>query len=209
MKLPAKTAHHSSVLYNDKFMVPGGDDGNSTSDKIYEVRVVPAYTVKALSRMPEQRRDHCAEIFDDSLLILGGRTTGGYHDNLSSVVLYDIKNNACKQLTPLPYEVSEMAAVKWGDNVVVIGGRDKRGRKLNTVVMSNMKTERSHMLPSMRYRRCACAGVVVGNNIVVLGGVDEQGQRLKTVEAFNFQRNTWQELPEMSQARYCHTAVVV
>ena len=80
--LPAKIAHHSSVLYDDKFTVTGGDDGNSTSDKIYEVGIVPAYTVKALSRMPEQRRDHWAE------------------------------NNACKQLTPLPYEVSEMATVK-------------------------------------------------------------------------------------------------
>ena len=71
MKLPAKIAHHSSVLYDDKFMVTGGDDGNSTSDKIYEVGVVPAYTVKALSRMPEQRQDHWAENKDK---ITGRRT---------------------------------------------------------------------------------------------------------------------------------------
>ncbi len=67
------------------------------------------------------------EIFDDSLLIVGGSTTGSYQDNLSSVVLYDIKKNECKQLAPLPYEVSEMATVRWGDNIVVIGGIDKHG----------------------------------------------------------------------------------
>ena len=189
-------------------MVTGGDGGNATSDKIHEVQVVPPYTVKTLSRMPEPRQDHCMEIFDDSLLILGGRKSISCRDNLSSVVLYDINNNVCKQLAPLPYEVSLMATVKWGDNVVVIGGADKRGEPLNTVVMYNVKTEQSHMLPPMRCKRWGCTAVVVGNNIVVLGGYGEQG-KLKSVESFNFERYTWQEIPEMSQTRYWHTAVVV
>ena len=211
MKLPARLAYHSSVLYQDKLMVTGGGDRNTggTSDKIHEVQVVPPHTVKTLSQMPEPRQHHCTEIFDDSLLILGGRTTYSYQGNLNSVVLYDIKNNVCKQLTPLPSEVCEMTTVRWGDNVVVIGGVDKHGNKLNTVVMYNVKTQQSHRLPSMRYKRRACTAVVVGNNIVVLGGADERGQELKSVEVFNFECNTWQELPEMSQARYYHTAVVV
>ena len=209
IKLPATLVHHSSGLYNEKLMVTGGYDGNATSDKIHEVQVVPPYTVKTLSKMPEPRQRHCTEIFDDSLLILGGRTTGTYQNNLSSVVLYDIKNNVCKQLKPLPYEVSLMATVRWGDNVVIMGGRDKRGNILNTVVMYNVKTEQSHMLPSMIHKRYRCTAVVVENNIVVLGGVDEIWRALKSVEIFNFERNTWQELPEMLQARYYHSAVAV
>ena len=207
MKLSAKLAYHSSVLYDDKLMVTGGHDGNTTSDKIHEVQVVPPYTVKTLSRMPEPRERHCTELFDNSLLIVGGGLMY-YRDNLSSVILYDIKNNVCKQLAPLPYEVSLMATVRWGDNVVVIGGADKRGKALNTVTMYNLKTEQSHMLPPMRCKRCSCTAVVVGDNIVVLGGLGERGD-LKSVEFFNFERNTWQELPEMSQARWLHTAVVV
>ena len=100
--------------------------------------------------MPEPRQRHCTEIFDDSLLILGGRTTNHDQDNLSSVILYDIKNNVCKQLAPLPYEVSMMSTVRWGDNVVVVGGFNIRSRRLNTVIMYNVKTEQSHMLPPMR-----------------------------------------------------------
>ena len=207
VKLPAELRYHSSVLYDDKLMVTGGHDENGTSDKIHEVQVVPPYTVKTLSRMPEPRRLHGTEIFDDSLLIFGGKTTNHAQNSLSSVVLYDIKNNVCKQLAPLPYEVSDMATVRRGDNVVVIGGVDKRGEALSTVIMYNVKTEQSHMLPSMRCKRLGCAAVVVGNNIVVLGGFG--GRRaLKSVESFNFERITWQELPEMSQARYWHTAVV-
>ena len=141
------------MVYDDTLMVTGGHDGNGTSDNIHEVQVVPPYTVKTLSRMPERRQRHCTEIFDDGLVIVGGRTTGRYLDNLSSVVLYDIKNNVCKQLAPLPYEVSDMATVRWGDKVVVIGDADKRGEPSNTVIVYNVKTEQSHMLPPMRCKR--------------------------------------------------------
>jgi hypothetical protein len=208
VKLPTKLRFHSSVLYNDHLIVTGGDNGNGTSDCIHEVQLVPPYTVKTLSRMPEPRRGHSTQLFDDNLLIVGGRTTGNYRDNLSSVVLYDIKKNECKQLAPLPYEVSQMATVRWGDNIVVIGGDDKHAKALDTVIIYNVKTEQSHLLPSMRCKREGCTAVVIGNNIVALGGWGERGT-LKSVEAFNFESYTWQELPEMSQARYWHTAVVV
>ena len=209
VKLPAKLGYHSSVLYNNQLIVTGGYDENAVSDCIHEIQLVPPYNVKTLSRMPEPRQCHNMEIFDDSLLIVGGMTTGRYQDNLSSVVLYDIKKNECKQLAPLPYEVSRMATVRWGDNIVVIGGIDKHGKELDTVIIYNVKTEQSHMLPSMRCKRRQCTAVVIGNNIVVLGGVDEQGRNLKLVEAFNFERYSWQELPEMSKARYLHTVAVV
>ncbi|CAB4002333.1 RING finger 151-like [Paramuricea clavata] len=208
VKLPAKLKYHSSVLYNNNLIVTGGHYGNATSDCIHEVQLVPPHTVRTLSRMPEGRSAHGMELFDEDLLIVGGRRTGSWEGNLSSVVLYDIKKNECKQLAPLPYEVSLMATVRWGDNIVVIGGVDKRGKVLDTVIIYNVKTEQSHLLPSMRCKRQGCTVVVLGNNIVVLGGYDGQGE-LKSVEAFNFDRNTWEELPEMSQARHLPTAVVV
>ncbi len=211
VKLPAKLALHSAVLYNDQLYVTGGyiESLNQTSDCIHAVQLVPPYTVKTLSRMPEPRQGHCTEILDDNLLIVGGSTTSNCEGYLSSVVLYDIKKNECKQLAPLPYEVSDMATVRWGDNIVVMGGVDKDGKKLDTVIMYNVKTEQCHMLPRMRCKKWGCAAVVIANKIVVLGGRDEQGDDLKSVEAFNFESYHWEELPEMSQERFLHTAVVV
>ena len=206
IKLPTKLANHSSVVHNDHLMVFGGDNG---TDCIHEVQLVPPYTVKTLSRMPEPRVYHCMEIFHDSLLIVGGTPTGRYRDSLSSVVLYDIKKNEWKQLAPLPYEVSTMATVRWGDNIVVIGGIKKNQKTLDTVIIYNVKTEQHHMLPAMRCKRRGCTAVVIENNIVVLGGRDEQDHNLKSVEVFNFESYTWQELPEMSKGRRWHTAVVV
>ena len=209
VKLPAKLTYHSSVLYNDQLIVAGGNIGNDTSDYIDEIQLGLPYTVKTLSRMPEPRQFHSTELSDDNLLIVGGSTTDRYQDSLSSVVLCDIKKNECKQLPPLPYEVSEMATVRWGDNIVVIGGINKHGNILNSVVMYNVNTGQNRMLPPMSCKRRGCTAVVIGNNIVVLGGVGEQGRDLKSVEAFNFESYTWQELPEMSQERWLHTVVVV
>jgi hypothetical protein len=211
VKLPVKLAYHSSVLYNNQLMVTGGciESLKKTSDCIHEVQLLPPYAVKTLSRMPEPRQGHCTEIYDDNLLIFGGCTTEKFKDNLSNVVLYDLKKNEFKQLAPLPYEVCDMATVRWGDNIVVIGGIDKHSNILNTVIMYNVKTEQSHMLPPMRCKRRGCAAVVIGNNIVVLGGRAERGCHLKSVEAFNFESYHWEELPEMSQERLFHTAVVV
>ncbi|XP_028414292.1 kelch-like protein 40b [Dendronephthya gigantea] len=158
--------------------------------------------------MPEHRENHSMELFDENLLIVGGSTTGNRKRRHSSVILYNIKKNELKQLSPFPYEVSDMATVRWEDSIIVIGGIGKQAKTLDTVIMYNVKTEESIMLPSMICGRWGCTAVVIKNNIVVLGGRSDQGQ-LKSVEGFNFERYSWEELPEMSEARYAHTAVVV
>ena len=211
VKLPAELTYHSSVVYNDHLYVTGGyvEGLDQVSDCVDEVLLVPPYTVNTLSTMPEPRQGHGMEIFYDSLLIVGGSTTEDYEDNISSVVLFDIKKKECKQLAPLPYEVSDMATVRWGDNIVVIGGADKDENTLDTVIVYNVKTGQSHMLPPMRCQRRGCTAVVIGNNIVVLGGENQQRNDVKSVEAFNFERYHWEDLPEMSRERSFHIAVVV
>ena len=160
VKLPDKfIIYHSSLEYNNQLIVSGGADRKYTSDLIKAVQIVPPYTVETLSGMPERRQGHTMEIFDNNLLIVGGRTTD--KDNLSSVVLYDIKKNELRQLSPLPYEVSGMATVRWEDNIVVIGGVNKHDNPLDTVIIYNVKTKQSHMLPLMRCKRKGGTVVVI------------------------------------------------
>ena len=210
-KLPARMPTHSSVVYKDSLLVTGGinADQGDYSDCIHEVQLKPPYTVKLVSKMPEQRIRHSTELCDDSILIVGGKKSRDCKDNLSSVLSYDIKKNECQQLHALPYPVSAMATVKWAENVVIIGGADKDDKALNNVIIYNMKTGNSHMLPPMLHKRKGCMAVVIENTIVVLGGRDERGNHLKSVESFNFERFSWEELPEMKEARYQATAVVI
>ena len=210
-KLPVRLYGQRSVVYKDSLFVTGdyNADKDVYSDCIHEVKLKPPYTVKLLSKMPEPRANHSTVLCDDSILIVGGRKTGVCKDNLSSVLSYDIKNNKCQQLPELPYPVSEMATVKWGENVVIIGGTDKGGKALNNVIIYNVKTGNSHMLPPMLHKRFGCMAVVIENAIVVLGGKDERENLLKSVEGFSFDRYTWEELPDMSEGRWFGTAVVI
>ena len=210
-KLPARMFLHSSVVYKDSLFVTGGYNADQRvySDCIYEVKFKPPYTVKLLSKMPEPRACHSTVLCDDSILIVGRIKTGNFKDNLSSVLSYDIKNNECQQLPELPYPVSDMATVKWGENVVIIGGTDNDGKALNNVLIYNVKTGNSHMLPPMLHKRKGCMAVVIENTIVVLGGRDEKQNELKSVEGFSLDRYTWEELPEMNEHRVWSTAVVI
>ena len=210
-KLPAKMLAHSSVVYKDSLLVTGGFNADqfASSDCIHEVQLKPPYTVKLVSKMPEPRIRHNTVLCDDSILIVGGKKSWNCKDNLSSVLSYDIKKNECQQLPALPYPVSEMATVKWAENVVITGGADKDGKVLNNVIIYNIKTGNSHMLPPMLHKRKGCMAVVIENTIVVLGGWDERGNDLKSVEDFNFERFSWQELPDMKESRPFATAVVI
>ena len=210
-KLPARMRSHSSVVYKDSLFVTGGynSDQNVHSNCIHEVELKPPHTVKLLSKMPGPRKSHSTVLCDDSILIVGGSKTVKYKDNLSSVLRYDIKNNNCQQLPELPYPVSEMATVKWGENVVIIGGADKHGEALNKVIIYNVKTGNSHMLPPMLHKRRGCMAVVIENTIVVLGGTDVRKNGSKSVEGFNFDLYTWEELPGMKEPRLFPTAVVI
>ena len=210
-KLPARMWSHSSVVYKDSLFVTGGYnvDQRVLFDCIHEVELKPPHTVKLLSKMPEPRAGHDTLLYDDPILIVGGTKTVKYKDNLSSVLSYDIKNNECQQLPELPYPVNQMATVKWGENVVIIGGADKDGKVLNNVIIYNVKTGNSHMLPPMLHKRRACIAVLIENTIVVMGGTDERRNELKSVEGFSFDRYTWEELPDMTHSRSFATAVVI
>ena len=123
--------------------------------------------------------------------------------------MYDITKNECKELAPLPYPVSRMATVKWGDDhIIIMGGRDSNGKALNTVVMYNIKTQKSHRLPDMKYKRAGCVAAVVRDTVIVMGGKNEREQYLNSVEGFKFDRFTWEELPRMHERRYLATAVL-
>ena len=210
-ELPERWNKHCSVVHNGQLIVVGGIDVDnlSTSDRITEISFVPPHTRKLLATMPQKRCGHGVALFGDKILIVGGTKSVWGYCVLRSVVMYDITKKVCQQLTPLPYAVHEMATVKWGDdNVIIMGGVDSNGKRLNKVLMYNIKTQKSHDLPNMKYKRQGCVAAVVRDTVIVMGGEDERENDLKSVEGFRFDRNSWEVLPSMHEARSNATAAV-
>ncbi len=210
-ELPGRLAGHCSVVYKGRLIVIGGFNGDkgAYSGSITEISLVPPYTSKLLATMPQGRWFHGVAVFDDKIVIVGGRERAGNDSAFRSVVMYDITKNECQELAPFPYSLSEMATVKWGDdNVMIMGGVNGKGEPLNKVLMYNTKTQKSHMLPDMKYKRRGCVAAVVKDTVIVMGGRGERGNFLKSVESFRFDSYSWEELAEMHDARFAATAVV-
>jgi hypothetical protein len=101
-----------------------------------------------------------------------------------------------------------MATVTWKDNVVVLGGRDRDKKPLNTALLYNVTTGSYRMLPAMRRKRYGCTAVIVRDNIIVMGGTENILADIRYCECFSFDTNTWTEFPALNKARTYATAVV-
>jgi N-acetylneuraminic acid mutarotase len=206
-ELPYECSNHQTVVYQQSVIHIGGfQPGKGGSNVISELQLTSPCIMKELCQMPQPRECHGTEVFEDKVLILGGFNSVKTTD---SVLEFDPKRNECKEMPKLPSVLQRMATVRWRDEVVVLGGRDKNNKVLNDVFMYNSKTGKTTALPSMLERRHNCCAVITGNTIVVMGGANEKGQYLSSVECFTMGGSTWENLPAMNIARYRAVAEVL
>ena len=215
--LAFKCCDHQTVVCQQTVFHIGGftnEKLHEWNDKIYELQLAsPSISgiMKELCQMPEPRHSHCAEVFEDKVLILGGIFRHGIA--LDSVFEFDTKRNECKELPNLPVALRRMATVQWRDQVVVLGGQDKDNKAVDDVFMYDIKTGKITVLPSMLEKRFGCCAVITGDTIVVMGGVNEEGallgEDLNSVECFTMGSSTWEYLPAMTKTRYCALAEVL
>ena len=210
-ELPYGCDDHQTIVYQHRVIHIGGYnyDKDTRSNMISQLQLTTPCTMKKLCEMPEPRVCHSAEVFEDKVLVLGGRKSSDSANFLDSVLEFDPKNNECKVMAPLPHPLSRMATVRWRDQVVVIGGRGKDNQVLNDVFMYDCKTGKTTALPSMLEKRHGCHAVIIGDRIVVMGGDNEKRGDLSSVECFTMGGSTWEYLPAMNEVRYKAVAEVL
>ncbi len=210
VKMPIKCHSHTIVCHENSVILTGGrTDDDSVSDGIYEIKLNPPHTTKLLTHIPEPRCSHGCHIIDNQVVVVGGKTTQYLNDAKNTVYAYDMNNNECKTLPPLPYRISNMASVSYKGNVILIGGVNEKGQTLNSVVMYEVKTGKFQMLPCLNHKRSSSAAVITGNVIIVMGGQNYETKTfLNSVEYFDFSTNVWKELSPMKTGRGYATAVL-
>jgi N-acetylneuraminic acid mutarotase len=209
IKMPLKCYGHTMVRQENSAILTGGRDGDNVSDGIYEISLNPPHDTKLLTQMPEPRCYHGCQINDNQVIVAGGRASKYIKDTKNTVYLYDLNNNECKTLPPLPFAIAEMASVSYKGNVILIGGVNEKAETLNSVVMYDVKTGKIKMLPCLNHKRAGSAAVITGNVIIVVGGFKyETKTRLNSVECLDLSSNVWRELSPMTNKRSAATAVV-
>ena len=197
VNLPVKVCGHKCVVYGNRLLIIGGvtEEGNAL-DTIYELLLVPPYSSKLLCHMKKTRVGHGAELFDDKVLIAGGKA------GEADAEMFDITRNECVKLPPLLYPRSFMETVGRNDSMLFIGGLDDKGESSSDIIEYDVKTGQSKVLTKTKTVGCGCSAVRSGNTLVVMGCVT-------FVECFNFVTNSWKKLPSMSSLRSFGCAVVV
>ena len=209
VKMPIKCRGHKMVRHGNSAILTGGRDDDNVSDGIYEISLNPPHNTRLLTQMPEPRCLHGCEIVENQVIVAGGMTSKYLKDAKNTVYAYDLNNNECKTLPPLPLTVSEMATVSYKDNVILIGGVNEKVETLNSVVMYDVKTGKVKMLPRLNHKRAGSVAAIIGNVIIVMGGyVYETKTFLNSVEYLDLSTNVWRELSPMTTKRSFGTAVM-
>jgi hypothetical protein len=209
IKMPLKCHGHTMVRHKNSAILTGGRDGDNVSDGTYEISLNPPHDTKLLTQMHKPICYHSCEINDNQVIVAGGRASKYIKDTKNTVYAYDMNNNECKTLPPLPFAIARMASVSYKGNVILIGGINEKAQTLNSVVMYDVKTGKIKMLPCLNHNRAACAAVITGNVIIVIGGLDYEAKTdLSSVECLDLSSNVWRELSPMTTKRSAATAVV-
>ena len=195
VNLPVKVVGHKCVVYGNRMLIIGGN----ALDTIYELLLVPPYSSKLLCHMKKKRVLHGAELFDDKVLIAGGKGTE------ADVEMFDITRNECVEMPPLLYPRGAMATVGRDDSMLLIGGQDDEKKSSSDIIQYDVKTGHSKVLMKMKTGGFGCSAVRSGNTLVVMGYSDEGC----LVECFNFVTNSWKKLPSTSSVRLFACAVVM
>ena len=212
VKLPRPLRRHCTVLYYGCLIVLGGNDGNDDSDLIYDIQLQSPFNTKILAKLPSARPTAgCGAVLVNDKIFIFGESKGNEAAK-ANVTMYDITKNEFKELEPLPYGVCNMATVKYGENVVLVGGCSQygsyRGSK-NTVISYNIKIQKCTQLTPMKTARFECCAVVDGNSLVVMGGKDGGNKPTNSVEVFDFKTCAWSHFPPMNRARSGFIAEIV
>ncbi len=211
-QLPIASVGHKTAIINDQLWMVGGHGMNQqqSSNVIYMTPIHSSGPSVVRCRMPISRSYHGLEVVHgNELLIIGGTRTGRMHDAVRTVYSYNTATNVLRQLWSLPLDMLDMATVKHGEDVIIIGGMNDDNEYLNTVFKYSYKTGVCDQLPGMKHKRGECAAVISGNKVFVMGGYNREEGYLSSVECFDLESQVWHELPSMSEAKYKIAAVLV
>ncbi|MEK7729177.1 MAG: kelch repeat-containing protein [candidate division KSB1 bacterium] len=143
-----------------------------------------------LSPMPAPRYGHAAVVWDNKIVVIGGRDARD--STLARVVSFDLVSLTWSSFPAnLQTPRCNAPARVYHNQIYVIGG-NRANQVLDTVERFNAQSGKWEVLePRLRIGRDGAAATVLKDTLFVIGGYDKANAYLKTVEYFNPATNTW------------------
>jgi N-acetylneuraminic acid mutarotase len=203
----------SAVVYNNQMIVSGGydkEDGVFNSLEALENvdEVSPLSTWEDIpAELPHNLYCHQSAVFNDNLIVVGGKNDDLDFDNISEVSL--VPPYTSKVLASMPQETAGHGMECFDNQLVIVGGGNASTGVDNKVVMYDVSKNECKELAPLPYPVVLMATVRWHDNVIILGGMDGDKEVLNKVSIYNVKTQKSHMLPHMLYKRKGCTAVVV
>ena len=144
--MPTELSHFAVAAGTGRVFVSGGRENNGARLAAGLWMYAPDTAVwLELGSLPSARADHVSFFADNRVFLFGG-----VGRDAARVQSYDVSSGKWRNWTnPMPVAVSDAAAARYGDEIVLAGGRNTAGRPVKTVQAFNLKTGKWRQLPPL------------------------------------------------------------
>ncbi|CAN8004001.1 unnamed protein product [Ixodes hexagonus] len=158
-----------------------------------------------IAMLPEPRHHHAGAIVGDSVYVVGGlngrRTVAGRVSPLATCLCYQLGQRQWATLPELHQARAFHGCANVSGTLFAVGGKDKRGRLLDSVECLEPNSSRWKVLGELlRPARMAMGVAVAGRLLCVAGGIAQLGERLcvlADVDCYDVAAKRWLRGPRL------------
>jgi len=118
--LPVATSQHTTLAFNDKLWVIGGDNAGTATRKVYSSSDGITWAESGTDALPSARRNHCSSVFGNQMWVIGGEDSAG--DAQTSIYFSTDGVTWNSVFIPLPEARTDLACATTGGNGIVASG---------------------------------------------------------------------------------------
>ena len=184
----------TAVSFNNHIIVAGGTDDEGRISSSVEVLNVASKRWYIAQSLPNPRSGLKSTLIGNTLYLMGGLdhtgslTETGHHVDLNELIAKTLSNldtPTLLQKVPLKFSNPCSAPLSIGRSLLVVGGRDDRGKPSSSIHLYQPDTRRWVKvgdLPTARYN-CTCS-VLPSGEVIVAGGQTQLSDYIPTVDLF-------------------------
>lgn len=207
--LPQALSAMGFVRYENKFMLFGGDNENSISDKLFIYDLdLDAWTEGA--KLPAALKEIQVASLGERIYLPGG--IDGNNEVKSGLMIYNPRDNTWEKGAELPIPISGYALVPYEGKLYLFGGFDGKNY-LDSIYVYDPVVNEWNLFGTMQTTSAYSSAVVLSGQIHLIGGKNESGV-IGNHNVYYPQRellgeNAWEDAADMPETRYGMNSIVL
>ncbi|HYE75384.1 MAG TPA: kelch repeat-containing protein, partial [Blastocatellia bacterium] len=207
--------HTATLLNDERVLVAGGLERDGVALDSTEIYDPATGQFTLAGRLTTKRVGHTATLLNDGrVLITGGSDNTFYFGALASAEIYDPRTNSFRAVGSMhAVRLAHRATLLPDGKVLITGGQDKVGNKLDTAELYDPVTEGFTVISSMHANRDDHTATLLKSGLVLIVGGGSRREPdegpLASAELYDPIKQRFVVTGSMSVLRYKHSAAML